>query len=323
MPETPAGCRDGSNPAEPVVDDSLTTIAIDSIDDPRLGPYRHLKRNNDTHRSRLFVVEGDKLVERLLASRFRLHSLLFGRRYWQRISLAIPGQIPVYLVDDKQIEELVGFNFHRGALACAFRAELDGRWQYLQALDAACAPATGRPAVVVVCPAVHDPENLGSLLRTSAAFGATAMLAGEQSADPLSRRVLRVSMGASLSLPIWRTDNLEHALAELRERWSFERLAAVPDSGAEFLPAIETGVRIALVLGSEGPGLDPRWLAACDRAVRIPMQAGTDSLNVAVAGGILLYHLCASHLAPQDPLGKPTVEPNPGLEAASIARHGL
>lgn len=297
MPETPAACRDGSNPAQPVVDDSLTTIAIDSMDDPRLGPYRHLKRTNDTRRAGLFVVEGDKLVERLLASRFRVQSLLFGRRHWQRISLALHCQAPVYLVDDKQIEELVGFNFHRGALACAYRAELGGRWAYLQALDAACVPAARRPVVVVVCPGVHDPENLGSLVRSSVALGATAMLVGEQSADPLSRRVLRVSMGASLSLPIWRTNNVEHALAEMRERWNFERLAAVPDSRAETLPAIAARPRIALVLGSEGPGLDPRWRAACDHAVRIPMQAGTDSLNVAVAGGILLYHFCASQTA--------------------------
>jgi tRNA G18 (ribose-2'-O)-methylase SpoU len=190
-------------------------IPIDSLDDPRLAPYRHLKHTNETRRAGLFVVEGEKLVERLLASRFRIHSLLLGRRYSRRAPFALPGQTPIYLLDDKRIEELIGYNFHRGALACAYRAELGGRTAYVQALEGACSAGRQRPVVVVVCPAVHDSENLGSLLRSSAGLGATAVVAGDQSADPLSRRVLRVSMGASLDLPVWRTDEVDRALVEL------------------------------------------------------------------------------------------------------------
>ncbi|MGE0537668.1 MAG: TrmH family RNA methyltransferase [Pirellulales bacterium] len=276
---------------------ATTTISIDSLDDPRLAPYRHLKRTNDTRRAGLFVVEGEKLVERLLASRYRVHSLLLGRRYAERTTIELPNNTPSYLLDDKLIEELIGFNFHRGALACAYRAESGGRAAYLQALDAACAADRGQPVVVVVCPAVHDPENLGSILRSSAGLGATAVVAGEQSADPLSRRVLRVSMGASLELPVWRAADIVRALAELQERWGFTRLATVLDPQAPSVMSIAPPPRTALVLGSEGTGLDERWLAGCDRAVRIPMQQGTDSLNVAVASGILLYHFCGRHVA--------------------------
>jgi tRNA G18 (ribose-2'-O)-methylase SpoU len=93
-------------------------------------------------------------------------------------------------------------------------------------------------------------------------------------------------------LPVWRTADVDGALAELAHRWQCVRLAAVLDTLAEPLASVEQLPRAALVLGSEGPGLDPRWLALCDRHVGIPMQAGTDSLNVAVAAGILLYHFC-------------------------------
>ena len=271
-------------------------VLIDSLDDPRLSPYRHLKRTNNTRRAGLFVVEGEKLVARLLASRYRVHSLLLGERYAQRSSLALPGHAPTYLLEDRLIEELIGFNFHRGALACAHRAELGGRAVYESALDDAVAGLSNgrrdRPIVVVVCPDVHDPENLGSILRSSAGLGAAAVVAGAHSADPLSRRVLRVSMGASLELPVWRTANVDGALAELAHRWQCVRLAAELDPSAEPLASVEQLPRAALVLGSEGPGLDPRLLALCDRQVGIPMQAGTDSLNVAVAAGILLYHFC-------------------------------
>ena len=271
-------------------------VLIGSLDDPRLSPYRHLKRTNHTRRAGLFVVEGEKLVARLLASRYRVHSLLLGERYAQRSSLALPGHAPVYLLADRLIEELIGFNFHRGALACAHRADLGGRAAYETALDEAivseCSGRRDRPVVVVVCPDVHDPENLGSILRSSAGLGAVALVAGARSADPLSRRVLRVSMGASLELPVWRTTDVDGVLAELAQRWQCVRLAAELDPLAEPLASVEQLPRAALVLGSEGPGLDPRWLALCDRQVGIPMQAGTDSLNVAVAAGILLYHFC-------------------------------
>jgi tRNA G18 (ribose-2'-O)-methylase SpoU len=300
---------------------------IDSLDDPRLVPYRQLKKTNDTRRAGLFIVEGEKLVARLLASRFRVHSLLLGERYAERSSLELPGNVPIYLLADRLIEELIGFNFHRGALACAHRADLGGRAAYETALDdaitggaisggaisggATASASTGRrdrPVVVVVCPEVHDPENLGSILRSSAGLGAVAVVAGSQSADPLSRRVLRVSMGASLELPVWRTADVDAAFAELAQRWQCARLAAVLDPLAEPLASVEQISRAALVLGSEGPGLDPRWLALCDRQVGIPMQAGTDSLNVAVAAGILLYHFCGR------------AANNPVVEAEQIVR---
>ncbi len=290
--ENSAPCAAVPTEGTPGRQTATAPILINSLDDPRLAPYRHLKRTNDTRRAGLFVVEGEKLVERLLASRYQVHSLLLGRRYGERTSLRLPDRCPVFLLDDRLIEELIGFNFHRGALACAHRAELGGRAAYQQVLDAACAEPSERTVVVVVCPDVHDPENLGSILRSCAGLGATAVVAGNHSADPLSRRVLRVSMGASLELPVWRAADVDRALTELAERWGFARLAAVLDRDAEELRAVRPMARAALVLGSEGPGLDPRWRALCDRSVAIPMQSGTDSLNVAVAAGILLYHFC-------------------------------
>jgi tRNA G18 (ribose-2'-O)-methylase SpoU len=142
---------------------------------------------------------------------------------------------------------------------------------------------------LLVLPAVADAENLGQLLRTAAALGMDGALLGP-GPDPFSRRTVRVSMGSAWKLPIWRRDDVWETLASWR-RLGGEVVAA--GLGAQSIPAREwvPGARTALVLGPEGPGLSPAELSRCDRTVRIPMAEGVDSLNVAVAGGILMARM--------------------------------
>jgi tRNA G18 (ribose-2'-O)-methylase SpoU len=117
-----------------------------------------------------------------------------------------------------------------------------------------------------------------------------AVLVGRGSADPFSRRVLRVSMGGSLRVPIRSADDIGTDLRELRDSLGVELAATVLDSTAEPLATAGRADRFALVFGSEGHGLAPSIVALCHRRITIPMQLGTDSLNVAVAAGIFLHH---------------------------------
>jgi tRNA G18 (ribose-2'-O)-methylase SpoU len=257
-------------------------IRVTSVDDPRIALYRNLKKTNATRWSGLFVVEGEKLVERLVASPYPVESVLATERLAERIGAALPDGIPLYVVPDPLADLLVGFNFHQGVLACGRR---------LPAPDSdIILSRAGEEWTVVACPDVQDPENLGNILRISAAFGVAAVLLGPRAADHLSRRVLRVSMGAALRLPIIPRADLEDWLRGLKDRWSARLVATVLDPRAEPLAAIERSRRTVLLLGSEGHGLTPEYLALADRQVTIPMHLGTDSLNVAVAAGIFLYH---------------------------------
>ena len=95
----------------------------------------------------------------------------------------------------------------------------------------------------------------------------------------------------AFALPIVEADDLETELAALADQWGCQRWATVLDVSAEPLAGLVRPARLALLLGSEGHGLGPRWIAHCDRRVTIPMRPGTDSLNVAVATGIFLYQL--------------------------------
>lgn len=261
---------------------------INDPGDPRLAPYRDLPQRRLLRESGLFIAEGRLLVERLLASRFRCESILVDEQHADDIARLV-GEAPVSLlvVSRRLLEETIGFKFHRGVLACGRRRPaptLDS------ALTGAAADAT-RPLTLVACADVHDPENVGGMLRNAAAFGVDAVVVSRRSADPFSRRVLRVSMGASLKLPIVEPDNLAATLRELRNNWGVETVATVLDDSARPLPDFRRGPRMALVFGSEGYGLPEEVVDLCDRRVTLPMRLGTDSLNVAVASGIFLYHV--------------------------------
>jgi tRNA G18 (ribose-2'-O)-methylase SpoU len=257
-------------------------IAIDSPDDPRLAAYRNLKRTNLTRWSGIFIAEGDKLVRRLLASDFETVSVVVAQSELDELTPRVPANVPLYVVGDAWVEHLVGFNFHRGILAC-------GRRKPNPILEAVVPPAPSL-CTLIVCPDVQDPENLGAILRIGAAFGASPIILGRRSADPWSRRVLRVSMGAALKLPIARCDDIDGALERLGREMNVELAATVLDKNAEPLDQAGRTDRFGLVLGSEGHGLEARWIERCDRRITIPMRPGTDSLNVAVAAGIFLHH---------------------------------
>jgi tRNA G18 (ribose-2'-O)-methylase SpoU len=260
----------------------MPILKIRSLDDPRLGPYRDLKKSNATRWSGNFVAEGEKLVRRLLASDFQIESLLLGERYLPALAAAVPDHCDILVVPDAWIAQIVGFNFHRGVLACA-RRKSPGE------LSAVCQRGNATQTIVV-CPDVQDPENLGAILRIASAFAIDAVVLGPGCCDPFSRRVLRVSMGAAFRVPIFESGNLAAELTAIRERHQVKLWAAVVDAQAVPFDQIARPPRFALLLGSEGHGLAPHWLAMCDARITIPIEPQVDSLNVAVAAGILLYH---------------------------------
>ena len=146
------------------------------------------------------------------------------------------------------------------------------------------------PVTVVVLPEVANTDNMGSLIRVSAAFGASAVLLGERCCDPYYRQSVRVSMGTIFRVPIVRSSDLLNDLRRLKERWQTQFIATVCEGEAEPLARASRPERVAVLLGNEAQGLSAEQIALCDRRVTIPMKLGTDSLNVSVAAGIFLYH---------------------------------
>ena len=143
--------------------------------------------------------------------------------------------------------------------------------------------------LLLICSNVVDQQNLGAILRSCGAFGVDGVILCKGTADPFSRRVLRVSMGAALDMPIWKSENLPACLQRLRAEHGFKFFASVVDARATIFSEISPSRRTGLVFGNEGFGLEADVLEACDESVTIPIQANIDSLNVSAAAGILLY----------------------------------
>lgn len=255
---------------------------IDSIADPRIAVYRGLKYQVAKRGRHWFVVEGLNLAERLLGSGLPVLSVITEATFVDRLLPQMPEAAPLYVASHALIEELAGFQFHRGVLACGTRPAPAALESFLS--------DTHSPVLLSICVGVQDPENVGGIIRTSAACGAQAVLLGPGVTDAYSRRVARTSMGNIFRLPIRHSEDLRADLLRLQSEFQVQLVATVLDEAAEPLGASPPPRRAALLFGSEGFGLEPQWLELCDRRMMIPMQSGVDSLNVNVAAGIFLYH---------------------------------
>jgi tRNA G18 (ribose-2'-O)-methylase SpoU len=260
----------------------MPTEVIESLDDPRLNPYRNLKSTNLTRWSNQFIAEGLLVVERLLASRFEVVSVVASRKVERQVISIVPEERPLYLLDHKLAEQLVGYAFHAGVLACGVRRPSRPLEELLD--------SDKMQSLIAVCPNVNDPENIGAIIRLSAGFGLSGVLLGPDCADPFSRRVLRVSMGTAFSMPILETRDLQSDLLRLRDEHHVELAAAVLDPSAEPLENARRSTQMAILFGNEKHGLDKHWIDLCERKLTIPMAPAADSLNVAVAAGIFFHY---------------------------------
>ena len=195
-------------------------------------------------------------MRRLLDSDFTIRSLLVAHEHLAAVSAALNHDHDVLVVDRQAIEQIVGFNFHRGMLGCALRKP---KLSLRKIASEAQASLT-----LAVCPDVQDPENLGAILRIASALGVHAVVLGPGCCDPFSRRVLRVSMGAALRVKIVECDDLPADLHALRDKTGVELWAAVTDAAAASFDTLRA-------TGAPGPfvGLRrPRAVGRVDRSLR-------------------------------------------------------
>ncbi len=264
-------------------------MLLDDPLDPRVREYAHLRaatlrlraEGPDGARDGVFIAEGELVIERALRLGYRMRSLLLLQQRLERFGRLAPAGVPVYAASDELMRSITGFAVHRGVLASFDRKPLP-------AVEALLRSARR----VVVLQDVNNHTNVGAIVRSASALGLDALLLDPGSCDPLYRRSLRISMGEALSLPHARTEVLPAGLAPLRAA-GFALAALTPDADATDIAELAAARhdRLALLLGSEGPGLSPAVLAEADVRVRIPLAAGVDSLNVAAAAAIAFYAL--------------------------------
>ena len=222
------------------------------------------------------------MIRRALAAGYRPRSMVMAPEWLERMSsLVADVDAPVYSASYDVLRQLTGFNVHRGALASFHRKALPSVGDLL---------ASARRLVVLEDMVSHT--NLGAIFRCAAALGMDGVVLSPSSADPLYRRSVRVSMGAVFSMPYARAEAWPGALDEVASA-GFARVALTPADDAVDIEdvAADGHARVALLFGSEGPGLSEGALQRSDVRARIPMSAGVDSLNVAAAAAVTFYVL--------------------------------
>jgi tRNA G18 (ribose-2'-O)-methylase SpoU len=261
-------------------------VEIGDADDPRLTDYRSLTdvslRLSFEPPHGLFIAEGALVIERALASGYRLRSALMSPTWLDRTApLLADSDAPVYVADDALLRQVTGFHVHRGALASVHRRPLLSMTDLL---------ATSTLLTVVEDMVNHT--NLGAIFRTVAALGADGVVISPRAADPLYRRSVRVSMGAVFTVPYARAASWPEDLEAIKSAgFTVAALTPAPDAVPLDQAATTLGPKVALVVGTEGGGLTRGVIERADLAVQIPMTAGIDSLNVATATGIALWEL--------------------------------
>jgi len=261
---------------------------IESLSDQRVGDYAHVADAAWLLEHGLFVAEGRLVVRRLIeGGRFPIRSLLVtpaaAAALGSTLSADRHRDLPVYVCEQQILNDLAGFNFHRGCLALAKRP-----------FDGVPLDRFAGAHRLLALEAVGNPDNVGGLFRVAAAFGAGGVLLDERSADPLYRKAIRTSMGAALRVPFMTSRAWIDDVRWL-QRSGTRIVALTPDAAATTLQAFAATVAaeepLALLLGAEEPGLSAAALDAADARVRIPIAPDVDSLNVVVAAGIALATL--------------------------------
>lgn len=270
-----------------------------------LDPYMRLNEAQLFHALEpnpgLFIAESPKVIERALRASYRPASLLIEEKELERDladldhEMAINqtrglGQTPIYVVNSKLLRQLAGggYNLLRGALAAMHRVERPS-------LDSFLATMPSDHPRIAILESVVNPTNIGAIFRSAAALGIDGVIVTSDSADPLYRRASRVAMGTVFQVPwtyvdakIWQSEGID-----LLHRAGYKTAAMALRHNTVDIddPQLAEVDRLAIILGSEGPGLREKTIAESDFTIKIPMATGVDSLNVAAASALAFWEL--------------------------------
>lgn len=264
----------------------LQVRKIESLDHPSLAPYRTMRRPVQHVHQGIFVAEGEKVVRRLLQSpTFQVVSLLIPPKWMDDYGSLLEARndaIEVFIADKKVLEHLTGFSMYQGVLAV-------GKIPPQPSLESVLSDSP-KPILLLAADALSNAANMGAVVRNCAAFGVQAMIVGETCSPPWLRRSVRSSMGTIFDLAVIETASLVLTLRGLQNR-GVHVVGAHPHEDGRTLAQVDLDRDVCIVVGSEGDGLGPEVLEACNEHAAIPMQCGVDSLNVTSATAVFLYEV--------------------------------
>ena len=278
-------------------------IFLDDLNGADLDPYVRLNEAQLFHALEpdqgLFIAESPKVIERALRAGYQPASLLVEEKALTRDLADLDhemaanqtsglGQTPIYVANSELLRQLPGYNLLRGALAAMHRVKR------LELADFLATMPAEHPRIAVL-ESVVNPANIGAIFRSAAALGIDGVIVTSDSADPFYRRSSRVAMGTVFQVPwtyvdakIW-----QHAGIDLLHQAGYQTAAMALRHNTVSIddPKLTAVDRLAIIMGSEGPGLKETTIEQSDFTIKIPMAPGVDSLNVAAASALAFWEL--------------------------------
>ena len=278
-------------------------IFLDDLNGADLDPYVRLNEAHLFHALEpdpgLFIAESPKVIERALRAGYQPASLLVEEKALTRDLADLDhemaanqtsglGQTPIYVANSKLLRQLPGYNLLRGALAAMHRVKR------LELADFLATMPAEHPRIAVL-ESVVNPANIGAIFRSAAALGIDGVIVTSDSADPFYRRSSRVAMGTVFQVPWTYVDakTWQHAGIDLLHQAGYQTAAMALRHNTVSIddPKLTAVDRLAIIMGSEGPGLKEATIEQSDFTIKIPMAPGVDSLNVAAASALAFWEL--------------------------------
>ena len=278
-------------------------IFLDDLNGADLDPYVRLNEAQLFHALEpdpgLFIAESPKVIERALRAGYQPASLLVEEKALTRDLADLDhemaanqtsglGQTPIYVANSKLLRQLPGYNLLRGALAAMHRVKR------LELADFLATMPAEHPRIAVL-ESVVNPANIGAIFRSAAALGIDGVIVTSDSADPFYRRSSRVAMGTVFQVPWTYVDakTWQHAGIDLLHQAGYQTAAMALRHNSVSIddPKLTAVDRLAIIMGSEGPGLKEATIEQSDFTIKIPMAPGVDSLNVAAASALAFWEL--------------------------------
>ncbi len=252
------------------------TEYLSSLKNPKVRAFCALQDRKGRKTQHAFLAEGDKMVREALSSDFRVQALIL-REDRQHEAFPVEKAVPVYVLPERVFASLSDTITPQGVAAV------------VSLPDRTPNPEVSPGDRLLALDGVQDPGNVGTILRTADAAGLDGVLLGPSCADVFSPKVLRATMGSIFRMRLSFPEDLAASLSALRQA-GYSILSSQLD-GSPFYDRPQVGRRWVLIVGNEGNGVSPPVRAAATHHLCLPMRGGAESLNAAVAAGIMMYDL--------------------------------
>jgi tRNA G18 (ribose-2'-O)-methylase SpoU len=255
---------------------------ISDINDKRIELYSTLKYTPKSHTlNKVFIAEGEKIVEKLLRSNFEILSIFAVEEFHVKYSTLLKdkniSEEILFSAEKNLMSQIVGYKLHSGVMAIAKQPESSS-------IDELKSP-------IFVLNRIINSENVGAIVRNCAAFGVKSIIVDNETSSPYMRRAVRVSMGHVLDLKVHFSEDIIKTIKYLKNQRNFKIFSAEVTENSIDIKNVKFDSDFGLVLGSEGYGIEKNILELSDAIIKIPINSKVPSINVAGASAIFLYEI--------------------------------